>query len=449
MDRSTQLRILRTPIKNAMEFNFDTLRVPPLYTYISYYDIQRLNSIAKSIRLSSKPDEKYKLIDDIMRPIGFVKMASGTNRVTYRCLNDYRVVLKIAIDRVGLSDSIREYQNQELLKPFVTKIFQVSPCGTVALVERVVPITSREEYLYMAEDVFNLLSNLLGKYVLDDVGEKYYMNMGVREGFGLVLLDYPYCYELDGDKLYCNKEGPQFENGFCGGEIDYDDGFNNLICTKCGKQYFARDLEKKKYNNEIMTMRGERNMKICFMRGEEVVREVKTPKDNIHRSKKIMSREEYSRLRSSVSDFYEGESDSATPVRKRERDTVSIKATVTRPNTKHHKHKKDDYQRDNNKKKYTPPKVEIKKEEIPVDEEKQKEDFAMKDFSTDDTGGLNYTVEENTAEYDTELLYAKIRKEYIDGGVKVDDGKDEVTLIIHDRKETETPPSRKEISDEY
>ena len=38
------------------------------------------------------------------------------------------------------------------------------------------------------------------------------MNYGLREGFGPVLLDYPYVFELDGRKLICNVPEPLLGN---------------------------------------------------------------------------------------------------------------------------------------------------------------------------------------------------------------------------------------------
>lgn len=274
MDRQDIVkRLLYPKCKTAIEFKFDNLRVNPLLSYITVQDIMQLNKIATSIKYSSKPKEKYAMIDNIMTARGFRKMASGTNRVTYRCLNDYAVVIKIAIDKVGLSDNGNEFRNQHLLKPFVTKCFEVSPCGTVGLFERVVPITSREEFIHISDDVFDLINNLIGKYVLEDIGEKYYMNYGLREGFGPVLLDYPYVFELDGRKLICNVPEPMEPKGYCGGEIDYDLGYNDLRCKKCGKRYLATDLKSDvKSEQPKIIIEGEDTMVKCILkRGDEIV----------------------------------------------------------------------------------------------------------------------------------------------------------------------------------
>ena len=241
------------------------------------------------------------MIDKILVPRGFKKMASGTNRVTYRFLDDYRIVLKVAIDKVGLSDNGNEYKNQHILKPFVTKCFEVSPCGTVGLFERVIPITSREEFQNIAEDVFDLINNLIGKYVLEDIGEKFYMNYGLRDGFGPVLLDYPYVFELDGRKLICNVTDPFEPLGYCGGEIDYDLGYNNLICRKCGKRYLATELksEENSDNPKIIVKGEDIIMKCVLKRGDEIVSELNS-KDPVSVDT-IPSRDKFNRMKGNLS----------------------------------------------------------------------------------------------------------------------------------------------------
>lgn len=271
MAKANVLDMLYSKQRSPLEFNFDNLVAPPLLSLLTPQDIYQLNSIARSVKLSGKIEEKYKLIDSIMTSRGFVKLHAGTNRVVYRFLEDQRFVIKIAVDKVGLGDNPAEFRNQFLLKPFVTKVFEVSPCGTVAVVERVDAIMSREEFLSIADDVFDLLAKFfIGKYVMEDIGCHFFMNWGTRTGFGPVLLDFPYVYELDGNKLFCNAHPPGRKDIRCGGELDYDDGFNNLICTKCGRHYHARDLEKKS-KDQLIIVGGKKTMKVKVMVGKEVI----------------------------------------------------------------------------------------------------------------------------------------------------------------------------------
>ena len=58
-------------------------------------------------------------------------------------------------------------------------MFYISPCGTVGFAERVLPIKNKKEFKEIAPDVFEILVNkILGKYVMEDVGTKYFMNYG-------------------------------------------------------------------------------------------------------------------------------------------------------------------------------------------------------------------------------------------------------------------------------
>lgn len=275
MDRSRSyiLDRIRSKKTSIEEFNYDKLEAPPLSWFFSPFDIQELNSIARSIKYSAKPQARYEAINKVCNRCGLVKFAAGTNRVVYRHPEFQDILFKIAADDVGLNDNPAEYRNQFLLKPFVAKTFEISPCGTVAIVERVNPITSREEYISVADDVFELITEwLIGKYVLADIGTKFFMNIGIRANFGVVLLDYPYVYELDGNKIFCRKPDPTSPTGVCDGEIDYDDGFNFLRCTKCSAVYKAKELEKKIKDNEIIVEReGEIKMKITAKGGSKNV----------------------------------------------------------------------------------------------------------------------------------------------------------------------------------
>lgn len=271
MARADIKSILYSREKSPLQFKFDMLMAPNMYTLISVADVQRLHYIASSLKYASDINLKYKMIDEVLVPRGFKRFGCGTNRVVYKYLEDQSFLLKVAIDRVGLSDNPAEYKNQFLLQPFVTKVFQVSPCGTVALVERVQPITSHEEFAAVGEDIYDLLVNcIIGKYVLDDIGSKCFMNYGFRNGFGPVLLDYTYVYKLDGSKLQCMVQDP-VTGQFCGGEIDYDDGFNNLVCTKCHRKYTGKELEEKISQN-LIYKKGRGNMlRVKVTRGSDVI----------------------------------------------------------------------------------------------------------------------------------------------------------------------------------
>lgn len=257
--------VLFTPNITQPEMYFQALGAPPLMMMLSQDDIYQLYKIATSLKYNAKMDEKYKLIDQIMRKRGFRKFASGTNRVIYACEENANILLKVALDRVGIFDNPAEYRNQWLLQPYVCKCFEVSSCGTVGVFERLIPITHIQEFANIANDVFDVIVfKLLGKFVLDDIGSEYFMNWAIRRGFGPCLIDYPYVYKLDSNRLYCNREIEFGSKVYCGGEIDYDDGFNNIVCKKCGKRYLAKELEDKTIANQIV-LKGGSKMKVGYI----------------------------------------------------------------------------------------------------------------------------------------------------------------------------------------
>lgn len=285
MAKADILKILYSKTKSPLEFNWDNMIIPPMCNYLTSYDIQSLYNIASSIKYSANINKKYNAINKIMNNRGFRKFINGTNRTVYSYLEDQRFLAKIAIDRVGLSDNHNEYKNQWLLKPFVSKMFEVDNSGVIGFAERVEPITSREEFMSVAGDAFNLLNHLIGKYILEDIGTEYFMNFGLRQNFGVVLLDYPYLYELDGNKLYCNLVN-RMTGQPCGGVIDYDEGFNNLVCSKCGKVYQAVNLKKDKEKHNILIKGNEaEDIKVKIIRNNQIITDYS---DNIKQTKTIV-----------------------------------------------------------------------------------------------------------------------------------------------------------------
>ena len=276
IDREYTLNRLKSRAITPQEFNYEILSAPPILSMFTFEDIQRLNYIATSAKYSAKLKEKYQAIDEIMNRRGFDKLVSGTNRVAYQPRFANNFIVKVAYDSVALKDSIREYKNQFLIKPFCTKVFEVTPCGTLGVFEKVNPITNRKEYVSMAADIYRLLSEfIIGEYIIDDIGTEFFNNIGFRNGFGAVVLDFPYVYKVDGKKIWCNKPDHKDPTGYCNGPIDYDLGFNKLRCKKCGAVYKPFELAKKieyDYEKQFINESEEVNMKIFISGGDKKLR---------------------------------------------------------------------------------------------------------------------------------------------------------------------------------
>lgn len=279
------------------EFIFEKATAPPLYSLVPMQACDMLYNVINDLDLSGKPDKKYEIIDKIMHEIGFKRLAGGTNRLVYN-RDDYpNICVKVAIDKEGMKNNLDEYKVQFLLKPFCCKVYDVEPQGVVGLFEQVIRITSREQFMDIADCVFKLITELfLGRYVMEDIGTYYMFNWGIRYGFGPVLLDFPYVYELDGSSLLCTHI---FENRtICRGEIDYDPGFNYLYCRKCGKRYRAIELSKTQRGVFIPSiLKGEDvSMKVVVSKGDNVIKIVDT-KDTDVQAKQYSSRLEKKLIR--------------------------------------------------------------------------------------------------------------------------------------------------------
>ena len=276
MARTDVLSILYAKKKSIKQFDWNSLIAPPMLSILSAYDINLIESINRDPRLISEPKKKKQYIDDILKPRGLVRFAAGTNRVVYKYLENQSILFKVAVSQPGMNDCNRELYNQQFLKPFCAKCFESSPGGSIGLFERVETINTYEQYLGVAEDHFNLLDHIFGsgKFIMEDVGSKFWRNIGIRTGFGVVFVDYPMLFELDGNKLFCRNKD-KFTGMPCGGEIDVDAGYNHLFCRKCGMQYMGTDLAKKIKNNEIIVVGKEENnmrMKISY-NGQTIIRD--------------------------------------------------------------------------------------------------------------------------------------------------------------------------------
>lgn len=287
-------RLLFTGTTTPMEFEWEQLAPDvDLYQLVTQEDIDYIHGIITSARYSGNSRLRISKIDEIMKFRNFTKFAGGTNRLVYIHPMAPNMVFKVAVDAVGIRDNPSEYYNQKLLKPFCTKVFQCSPCGTIASFQRVEKITSEEEFLSVLDDYILLMEVLVdGKHVFDDIGAKYFMNYGIWKGKGLVILDFPYMYEIDGSKLTCKNI---LDDGtICNGEIDYTKTFDEIRCTKCGRIYRAGDLAKTPESGASITRRkGEARMKFSLKRGDKIIKTIETGSEVDYLTRKERNKPKY------------------------------------------------------------------------------------------------------------------------------------------------------------
>lgn len=222
---------------------FNEFKHCPISNYLSKEDLYMLYKLSNDPKYNTGNIRlKLKAYDYILNNKGFIRSYSGTNRVIYTIKNDNTFILKIALDSVGIEANKGELQNQNFLKPYVPKIFDMSQCGTVLMMERVEPIMNRDNFSKHASDIYDIIIYLIGHgFVLEDIGTEFFMNWGIRKKFGPVLLDFPYLYRSNSNRRRCVRNNENSKTS-CFGKIDYDDGYNYLECKKCGKRYAAKDI---------------------------------------------------------------------------------------------------------------------------------------------------------------------------------------------------------------
>lgn len=221
---------------------FNSLTATPINQLISLEDQDKLLKIAKSgksIRM------KLREIDAIVqRTNNLKKIGTGTNRVIYKNLDNPIQCIKIGFDTVALQDGVREIKNQEYLKPFCTKIFEVSSNAVITSSEFIQPIKTYEEFGLYYEKIYSIIVDKFIKngYLLDDIGFSFFANWGTRFGFP-ILLDFPY--------LYIFKDKEQLKCPFCEMEyLEFDNMFNFLVCPHCGKTDIPMEKTGLRVNNE-------------------------------------------------------------------------------------------------------------------------------------------------------------------------------------------------------
>ena len=265
-------KILFTPQETNYDKLFQSIVMPPWQYLVSYDDVVKIYNTITNKRLSGNFDARKKAIEDVLVTRGFKFMAGGTNRLVFKHMEIPNIVAKVPLDRVGLNDNIHEQRNQKKLWPYCAKMIQVTPHGVIGFAERVEPILNRLQFNIYSLLIYMTTLELIGKYVMEDIGTDYFKNWGIRKGFGPVILDYPYTFDLDGNKLICHNV---VNNQICMGEIDYDPGFNHLYCTKCGRRYDASELQMAISSEEIQLTNkhqgGKKPMLVRLRRGDEIL----------------------------------------------------------------------------------------------------------------------------------------------------------------------------------
>lgn len=223
---------------------YDSWQSPPLARWFTPQDIKFIEDIAVSPTLTTHPIEKYHLLDEFMESRGFKTEIGGTNRRFYSSVEFPQFGAKISTSLEGFKNNKDEYNVQHVLKPYCTKVYDVTQSGAIALDEVGLRI-DKDSIIDYGDQIFDILDIVFRrrKIAMTDVGIATPKQWVIRRNFGPILCDFPSVVILDPKKCYCTRRVKRHGIEMpCNGLIDFDLGFNKMECTVCGQKYEIKSL---------------------------------------------------------------------------------------------------------------------------------------------------------------------------------------------------------------
>lgn len=188
---------------------------------------------AHDVDNNAKGDELKQYLTEYNVP--FTSLGSGTNRFGI-LIDGYAV--KIALDRMGKIDNMREFKYVKQLGSSVVKVYECCPNGLIAVFEYVT-IFSLDDFYSNQSEMRKILKEITSQFLAGDIGisNHNYVNWGTRLNGDIVILDFAYIYSLSFRGFQCTCEDE--------GTLEYEDNYNYLRCPFCGKKYSFADIRKR------------------------------------------------------------------------------------------------------------------------------------------------------------------------------------------------------------
>lgn len=184
----------------------------------------KIDLLAKeSVKISSKQQKCMEIFNEYN--ISVMELGSGSNRCAFKYKGK---VLKIALDKLGKENNLKEFKYSEVLYPAVVKVYECDPQGLIIVCEYVSLYSSHNVLLAHKAKVKEVLEHLTSQFYIADIGltSINFNNWGYRNNDmdQPTCLDFAYLFPIGLESFKCVK---------CGGVISYDNNFNNLQCKKC------------------------------------------------------------------------------------------------------------------------------------------------------------------------------------------------------------------------
>ena len=208
---------------------------------------------------NAKAKEVFNIIRRVNPAANAAAIGPGTNR--YAVLID-GYVFKIALDKDGVIDNMKEFSLSKVLYPAAIKVYEMSLNGMIISCEYV-RVFDYSTFTKAQSVIREILSDVVNKgYVIGDVGVsgKNYLNWGTRSDGTPCMLDFAYIYKVSYRVFTCNCDPMS--------KMVPDKNFNELICPLCGKHYTFDDIRSRMSVNDILKEIGDLTKQSYIIHGE-------------------------------------------------------------------------------------------------------------------------------------------------------------------------------------
>lgn len=227
--------------------------------YLELFSSDVLEDLTTIMEWSSDNQLKSRKMIEYLSDFGFEDLGLGTNILTVTNPLYPGVVFKLALDYYGVADNINDEWLSETI-PHYAKFITRDLTGIVSVQQRYTVIKSLARLNTFREEILTLLNKLSKKYLVIDLGLNRFLNYGVDRDGEFIIVDGSDLYPVSNAKtlMVCSRgvgyKGNSHKVKRCGGHLEYDEDFHELVCQKCGARCNPSELRPTKGDGDMAAM---------------------------------------------------------------------------------------------------------------------------------------------------------------------------------------------------
>lgn len=221
--------------------------------YLELFDPVTVKDLFSIMNSCSNNHRKADMVVKYLKDMKFKEVDLGTNIICMENKKYDDVVFKIALDPCGIEDNFNDVWLSEEI-PEYSRVYAHHRTGIVSVHKRYKVFDSQHSIQRYHKQIMKLLRRLSKDYLIVDLSPINIKNYGTDKKGQLVIIDGSDMIKLNSgvSEFRCteliNKNNTKFKE--CGGELEYDEIFQYLVCKKCGKEVNPLTL-KKAYSKEV------------------------------------------------------------------------------------------------------------------------------------------------------------------------------------------------------